>query len=39
MYEMSSPKALVLFGTLFSVLMGSLMPFFGIYIGNMLFVL
>jgi hypothetical protein len=39
MYNLSEPRWLIIFATFFSILMGSLMPVFGIYIGKMLFVL
>lgn len=39
MLSLSEPKFLVFVGTIFSILIGTVMPFFGIYIGKMLFVL
>jgi hypothetical protein len=38
-FKLSSPKSLILVGTLFSWILGGIMPFFGIFIGKMLFVL
>lgn len=39
MLKLSEPRIFVVTGTFFSILMGTVMPFFGIYIGKMLFVL
>ncbi len=39
MISISEPKWMIFYGVLVSILMGAVMPFFGIFIGKMLFVL
>jgi hypothetical protein len=39
MFSISDPKWLIIVGTILSVALGAIMPFLGIYIGKMLFVL
>jgi hypothetical protein len=39
MINLSNPKSLIVIGLVLSVALGAVMPFLGIYIGKMLFVL
>jgi len=39
MMSLSKPKWMIFFSVVVSILMGAVMPFFGIFIGKMLFVL
>jgi len=39
MMSVSEPKWMIFYAVLVSILMGAVMPFFGVFIGRMLFVL